>query len=254
MWSPEWQNEFISKPKAKICKLLQLHFYEHQLCCVQTHVCTDTRTHTACIHRELFFFLLLLDMHVVENVCLCGSSDMQMFMWVLKKNGEGVRHVFREPESHTQASIYSTSWWNRETEVQLLPAVPNWSLTRADKNFQGLFVVLTDKQKWWVSCFLCDPLKQVKKSTAAGEEWNKLMLPRCLEMHPLDLRVKNRNSSWAQHDNHTLLLCLDSQPWVKMLWSVHFKENGHFQFFLVPSIRKERYSVLVSGLRSEVMV
>lgn len=49
-------------------------------------------------------------MHVVENVCLCGSSDMQMFMWVLKKNGEGVRHVFREPESHTQASIYSTSW------------------------------------------------------------------------------------------------------------------------------------------------
>lgn len=47
-------------------------------------------------------------MHVVENVCLCGSGDMQMFMWVLKKkNGEGVRHVFREPESHTQASIYS---------------------------------------------------------------------------------------------------------------------------------------------------
>jgi len=63
-------------------------------------------THTK--NSLIFLFFLLLDRHVVENVCLCGSGDMQMFMWVLKKNGEGVRHIFREPESHTQASIYST--------------------------------------------------------------------------------------------------------------------------------------------------
>lgn len=57
-----------------------------------------------------FFFFLLFDRHVVENVYLCGSGGRQMFMWVLKrkKNGEGVRHMFREPESHTQSSIYST--------------------------------------------------------------------------------------------------------------------------------------------------
>lgn len=163
-----------------------------------------------------------------------------------------MRHVFREPESRTQPSIYSTSWWNRETEVQLLPAVPNWSLTRADKAFQGLFVVLTDKQKWWVSCFLCDPLKQVKKSTAAWEEWNKLMLPRCLEMCPSELRVKNRNSSWAEHDDRTVLLHLDSQPWVKMLWSVHFRVYGRFQFFIIPSIRKKEVENKCPGIRLEI--
>lgn len=69
---------------------------------MQTHTYTDPHYMHRLTNTKNSFFSLLLDRHVVENVCLCGSGDMQMFMWVLKKkNGEGVRHIFREPESHT---------------------------------------------------------------------------------------------------------------------------------------------------------
>lgn len=166
---------------------------------------------------------------------------------------EKVWGMYSESQKATHRLLFiAPSWWNRETELQLLPAVPNWSLTRADKTFQGLFVVLTDNQKWWVSCFLCDPLKQVKKSTAAREEWNKLTLPRCLVVHPAELGLKNRNSSWSEHGGQSVPLHLDSWPQVKTLWSRHLGVYGHFHFFLGPSVRKRKIEIWGPGIRLQI--
>lgn len=57
---------------------------------MQTHTYTDPPYMHRLTNTNTSFFSLLLDRHVVENVCLCGSGDMQMFMWVLKKKMEKV--------------------------------------------------------------------------------------------------------------------------------------------------------------------
>lgn len=117
--------KWISKVKPE--KLLKLCLHECKHWFMQTHTCRHpymhrlTRTKNSLLVFPLLFFLL--DRHVVENVCLCGSDDMQMFMWVLKKKMEKVWSIYSESQKATHRLLFiAPSWWNRENEQQLLCA------------------------------------------------------------------------------------------------------------------------------------
>lgn len=111
------------------------------------HVHRHPYTHSLHIQRALFFFFFFSSWYACCGKCvsLWVWWHANVYVGVKKKKMEKVWGMYSESQKATHRLLFiAPSWWNRETELQLLPAVPNWSLTRADKTFQGLFVVLTD--------------------------------------------------------------------------------------------------------------
>lgn len=110
------------KSQYKACWSLILH--KHKPCCMQTHICRYPYmqiTYTNPFSFPIFFFFFFF---VLTFWYACCGKCVSLWLWwqanvyvgdKKKKNGEGARHVFREPESCTQRLLFiAPSWWNRE--------------------------------------------------------------------------------------------------------------------------------------------
>lgn len=148
MQNSEQQSKFISIPEVKIQGAAEAPFpWAQSLLHANTYADPPTCTGLHVEKKLLFFFFfstgmlwkMCVSVGLVTCKCLCGCK---------KKKMEKVWGIYSESQKATHRLLFiAASRWNRENELQLLSAAPNWSLTRADKTFLGSLCSFNWQQK-----------------------------------------------------------------------------------------------------------